>query len=44
MNHLWREIVHIVERMDTHHWALALVAVIIVGFFCLRGFGSRSGY
>jgi len=33
-----------VDRMDTQEWLLLLVGVIIVGVFCLRGFGSRSQY
>ena len=34
----------VVNSMGTQEWVLALVGVIIVGFFCLRGFGSRSKY
>jgi len=33
-----------IDRMDAQHWLLALLAVVVVGFFCMRGFGSRSDY
>ncbi len=32
------------ERLGTQEWALLLIGVVLVGYFCLRGFGSRSGY
>ncbi len=32
------------DRLGTQEWALLLVGVIVIGYFCLRGFGSRSGY
>ncbi len=44
MSHLLRNVLRYAERMGTQEWALLLVGVIVVGFFCLRGFGSRSGY
>jgi hypothetical protein len=34
----------VVNSMGPEEWALALVALIVVGVFCLRGFGSRSQY
>lgn len=44
MGHLWREVMRVVNSMGTQEWVLVLVGVIVVGFFCLRGFGSRSQY
>lgn len=44
MGHLWREIMRTVNHMDAQHCILVLVGVIVVGLFCLRGFGSRSRY
>ena len=34
----------LVLRMDSMDWTIALVAVVIVGFFCTKGFGSRTNY
>ena len=44
MGSLWRDAMQLAVRMDVHEWALVLIGVIVVGFFCLRGFGSRSDY
>lgn len=44
MGDLWRDLMRLINRMDMQEWALVLVGAIIVGFFCLRGFGSRSKY
>jgi hypothetical protein len=30
--------------LDRQEWLTVLVAVTVVGFFCMRGFGSRSNY
>lgn len=42
MNHYFREIMRYVDRMGIHEWFWVLIAVIVVGVFCLRGVGSRS--
>jgi hypothetical protein len=34
----------VVNCIDAQDWVLVLVGVIVVGVFCLRGFGSRSQY
>jgi hypothetical protein len=44
MNHIIHQIMHIVEGMSPHHWLLVLAAMIAVGFFTMRGVGSRSHY
>ena len=31
-------------QMDPRDWLVLLVAVLAVGFFCMRGFGSRTSY
>jgi hypothetical protein len=33
-----------VEHFDKQDWMLVMVAVLVLGAFCLRGFGSRSNY
>lgn len=44
MDKIFREIMRMTARMDTEHWLLVGLGVLVLGFFCLRGFGSRSGY
>jgi len=39
-----RDVMRFIERMDAQDWLLALLAVVVVGVFCMRGFGSRSNY
>jgi len=41
---LWKDFMRYVDRLDTQEWTLVFVVVILVGFFCLRGFGSRANY
>jgi hypothetical protein len=31
-------------KLDESEWFFIFVAVVVVGLFCLRGFGSRSSY
>jgi hypothetical protein len=40
----WRQITHIVNRMGPREWLIVMAAMIAVGLFCLRGFGSRKNY
>ena len=44
MTRLFHDALRYLERLDTQGWVLLLLGVIVVGFFCLRGFGSRSNY
>jgi uncharacterized protein involved in exopolysaccharide biosynthesis len=44
MAELFRDLVRYVDRMRPEGWVLVLVAVIVVGALCLRGFGSRGNY
>ena len=44
MQRLLHEFVSFFERLDMQQWLMLLIAVVVVGMFCLRGFGSRSGY
>ncbi|MCX7425776.1 MAG: hypothetical protein NTW96_09180 [Planctomycetia bacterium] len=44
---MWRfyqEALRFVTRMNSEEYLLLLLATIVLGFFCLRGFGSRSHY
>lgn len=44
MTRLFHDMMRYLDRMGTQEWALALIAAIVLGVFCLRGFGSRSQY
>ena len=44
MYHVYRQVVHCIDRMGPQEWVLVLAAMIVVGCVCLRGFGSRSKY
>lgn len=33
-----------VSHLDRNAWLVVLVAALVVGTICLRGFGSRSDY
>jgi hypothetical protein len=39
-----REVIRYADRLSPQQWLLVLGVVIIIGLFCLRGFGSRSQY
>ena len=30
--------------LNRQEWLIVLVAVSVLGFFCMRGYGSRSNY
>ena len=44
MGQLWRNVMRAIDRLDAEQWALVLIGAIVVGFLCLRGFGSRADY
>jgi hypothetical protein len=44
MYQLCHNVMHFLENMNTQEWLLLLGGAILVGAFCLRGFGSRSNY
>jgi hypothetical protein len=33
-----------VNRFDAQDWLLVFVGAVLIGVFCMRGFGSRSNY
>ncbi|HJT36147.1 MAG TPA: hypothetical protein VJ783_29265 [Pirellulales bacterium] len=33
-----------VRHFGPQEWFLSLIGVVVLGFVCLRGFGSRSNY
>jgi hypothetical protein len=36
--------IHWIDSLDREGWFLVLCGAVIAGYFCLRGFGSRSDY
>jgi hypothetical protein len=34
----------LISRMDEWEWFIVLLAVLCMGIFCMRGFGSRTNY
>jgi len=33
-----------INRFDAQDWLLVFAAAVLIGVFCMRGFGSRSNY
>ena len=44
MEKILNEVLYFVNQMQPQHWVLALAGVIVVGFACMKGMGSRSSY
>jgi hypothetical protein len=40
----YKQTVDSLFRLDSQEWFLAMCAALVIGFFALRGFGSRSNY
>ena len=40
----YRTVFERLERLDFHQLSLLVLAIVAFGFYCLRGFGSRSDY
>lgn len=33
-----------INGLDRHEWFTLLIVVMVLGFLCMRGFGSRKNY
>lgn len=44
MWHFFRDLTRFLQRIDPGEYLMLLVLGLVIGFFCLRGFGSRSKY
>ena len=44
MDQFYHVIMRFLDRMGPQEWLIVLAAMIVVGLFCMRGFGSRSQY
>lgn len=43
-NDLYRDTMRLLMQMEREHWVIAFGVLVVVGFFCMRGFGSRTSY
>ena len=43
-SHYYRTLFDRLENLNFHQMGLLVVAIVAFGFYCLRGFGSRSNY
>jgi len=41
---LYYSLMHSVRRFDQNDWMFVFLFVVVVGIFCMRGFGSRASY
>jgi len=43
-HHLYNQAMQWAGELSMRQWFLALLVVVLIGLFCMRGFGSRSSY
>jgi hypothetical protein len=44
MGELYHQAMGWFNRLDRQEWLLVLIGVVVAGFLCLRGMGSRREY
>jgi hypothetical protein len=44
LSELYHTVFSRLEHLDFQQFALLVIAIVAFGFYCLRGFGSRSNY
>jgi len=51
LQHAWELLVYCLEsaaywitRMELHHWTYVFVVAVLVGYFALRGLGSKTNF
>ena len=44
MEKIANEVLSFINHMEPQHWLFVLAGVIVVGFVCMKGMGSRSHY
>lgn len=35
---------HYFDRLNSHQWIWLLIGIVLLGLYCMRGFGSRAKY
>jgi hypothetical protein len=43
-NHAYCWILNQAGRLTSQQWMIVLAVAVVVGFLCMRGYGSRSNY
>jgi len=43
-NSVWNEFAYLAGQLDQQAWLVICAIAMVVGYFCLRGFGSRNSY
>ena len=38
------EVAKVMGTLDRKEWFMVFVGVVVLGFLCMRGFGSRANY
>jgi hypothetical protein len=38
------ELVRVMGHLDRNQWFFVFAGVLVIGFVCMRGFGSRNNY
>jgi len=41
---LYRDVFSRLENLEFQQFALLVIVIVLFGFYCLRGFGSRHDY
>ena len=44
LQRLIAKVSNLVDGFDTNHFLILAACAVVIGFFCLRGFGSRKSY
>ena len=43
-NDIYYQLVQYANRLSPQQWVVGLTVTLLIGIFCLRGYGSRSNY
>jgi hypothetical protein len=43
-NEIYYQLMHYANRLSPQQWVIGLTITLLIGIFCLRGYGSRSNY
>ncbi len=44
ITHYFNSLFQFFDRLNSHQWIWVLIAIVALGFYCMRGFGSRAKY
>ncbi len=44
ITHYLNSLFQFFDRLNSHQWIWLLIAIVLLGFYCMRGFGSRAKY